>query len=425
MASVGSIELQRTRSDCRLCHSTTLDKVVPLQPIPVRTPNMGRAALDAASLDSAWVPLDLYRCCGCGHLQLLDMVDPAVQYTNFRYRTSISLGLPEHFKRMVAELVERLALTHDARVLELGSNDGTLLRCFAALGMEVMGIDPAEEIAAQACATGVPTLAEFFNSHSARELRQEHGAFDLVVANNTLANLDDLDDVLSGVHDVLTEDGVFVVETADGAAVIRDNLVDTVYHEHLNYFLVDSMAQWFGRQGFELFHVERVATKGGSLRAFAQKSHGLRELDASVAKAIAEEAQQGLDQAASFERLVADLENSRAALAEQIQIQRRAGARVAAFGASVGTVTLLHQFGLAQELDYIVDDNPLAESLDGPGYSIPIVPAARLLEDSPGLVVLLAHRYREVILERQSAYLEAGGQFAILLPSFELVGAGA
>lgn len=421
MGAVKEQEIHHRRSDCRLCHCSTLDVVLPLKQIPVRTPNMGGDAPGGFALDSAWVPLDLYRCTDCGHLQLLDIVDPRVQYTHFQYRTSISLGLPAHFRKMAAELVQLLGLDSSARVLELGSNDGTLLRGFQENGLGVLGIDPALEIAVEATRSGVPTLGAFFHHQSAKDLRRDHGRFELVVANNTLANLDDLDDVLLGLDEVLSEDGVFVVETQDGAAVIRETLVDTIYHEHLSYFLIRPTAAWLERNGMQLFRVERVATKGGSLRLFAQRKGGPRPLDASVERLLWEEAEEGLSRVESFARMQQALAHSVAELGAFVRGVREAGRSVGAYGASVGTVTLLHQFGLANCVDFIADDKPMAESMEGPGYSVPIVRPDHLLREMPGLVVILAHRYRKPILASNRAYIERGGVFAIPLPRFDIV----
>jgi len=406
----------RHRDDCRLCGSPVA-LAVPLRPIPVRTANVGSGA---PGLEEATAPLDLYRCPSCGHLQLCDIVDPSLQYREFRYRTSISVGLPEHFAAMARELCDGLGLEPGSRVLEIGSNDGTLLRAFQGLGMSVLGVDPARRIAEQATNEGIPTRAEFFTVATAQRLAAELGRFDLVVANNTLANLDDLDDVAAGVRMVLADEGVFVVETSHGAAVLEHTLIDTVYHEHLSYFLVEPLERWFAEQGLELFHAEKIATKGGSLRLFAQQRGASRRRRDSVEHLIEEERRAGLGSPQAFERFSSELENVRRALAALVRERAPLGS-IAAYGASVGTTTLLHQFDLGKQLAFVVDDDPLVDSIDGPGYSLPVVGPDRLVEEPPSLVVVLAHRYADAITERCSAYLEAGGQLAVPLPRLRVV----
>ncbi len=251
------------RVDCRACGGRALQVVVPLAPIPITTPNVGfgQGARHYGNIAGIEAPLDLHRCGDCGHLQLLDVVDPDLQYGEFLYTTSISLGLPAHFERMGADLIDALELRPGSTVIEIGSNDGTLLRLFQVAGMRVLGIDPAREIAERASAMGIETLATFFTAEAAVEIVRDHGPADLVIANNTLANIDDLGDCLVGVRTLLKDDGVFVFETSYGADVIDGLLLDTIYHEHLSYFMAETLPGLMARHDMALFDLVRVETK--------------------------------------------------------------------------------------------------------------------------------------------------------------------
>ena len=256
------------RKTCRLCHSEAVETVVPLAPIPIATPNIGLATkgTDGGGIATTLAPLDLYLCHACGHLQLLDIIDPEVQYTHFAYTTSISLGLTEHFDRMADSVIARAKLAPGALVVEIGSNDGTLLRFFKQRGMRVLGIDPARATALRATAEGIETLPTFFTATLADKIRTEHGPAAVIISNNTFANLDDLDDPTDGIRRLLADDGLFVFETQHGADVIRRMLIDTIYHEHLSYFLVGPLVPFFARHGMTLFAAEHLTTKGGSIR---------------------------------------------------------------------------------------------------------------------------------------------------------------
>jgi SAM-dependent methyltransferase len=411
------------RADCRLCHSSAVEVVVPLAPIPVATPNVGAATVAGRSeLAAALAPLDLYLCRDCGHLQLLDVINPEVQYNNFAYTTAISLGLTEHFGRMADAVIAHAGLAPGDLVVEVGSNDGTLLRFFKERGMSVLGIDPARAIAAAATAAGIETIALFFTDELARRIRDERGPARVVISNNTFANLDDLDDPTAGIRRLLADDGLFVFETQHGADVIRRLLVDTIYHEHLSYFLVGPLVDFFARHGMELVAVEHLTTKGGSIRGYAQLAGGPHRPDGSVVTIAAQEAADSLDSPQSYRRFVDRLAQLRQRMSGAVAAETRAGRRIAGYGASVGTVTLVNQFELGRVLDFIADDKPLTQALLGPGYRIPVVAPDALYAQRPDLVVILAWRYAEPIMAKHRRYTEGGGRFVVPWPDFSIHG---
>jgi SAM-dependent methyltransferase len=406
------------RDTCRLCLSRAVEIVVPLRPIPIATPNIGiEDHAMADMLKRTHVPLDLYLCRDCGHFQLLDIIDPELHYGNFRYRTTISLGLSEYFTTFAAQVAASLGLGAGDLVVEIGSNDGTLLRAFQALGLRVLGIDPAREIAQAANDAGMPTLARFFNAQLAAEILADQGSARVVVANNTFANLDDLDDIVYGIRDLLAPDGCFVFDTSYGAAVVRDALIDTVYHEHLSYFMVRSLVPFFARHGMELIDIEPVANKGGSIRGFAQLKGGPRPISPRVGQMVAAELAAGFDRVETYQALSRRLSHVGDFLARHVFDAHSKGLRVAGYGASVGSTTLVHQFNLSQALDFICDDKPLAQALPAEGRDIPILTSDALYEKKPGSVIILAWRYSAPIMNRHQPYRDAGGQFVIPLPT--------
>ena len=417
--------LFRHRDDCRLCHSRMVDKVVPLAPIPLATPNVGIGADgEQAKFAAALAPLDLYLCRDCGHLQLMDVVDPEFQYNNFAYTTSISLGLTEHFGRMADDVIKRAALTAGALVVEIGSNDGTLLRFFKERGMTVLGIDPARAIAQRATDEGIETLARFFTAELAHTIRAERGPAAVIISNNTFANLDDLDGPTEGIRTLLADGGLFVFETQHGADVVRRMLIDTVYHEHQSYFLAGPLAAFFPRHGMELIAVDRLPTKGGSIRGTAQRAGGPHQRDGSVDAVMAEEQADGLGHPRSYGEFVRRLDDMRGRLARVVEAEIRGGHRIAGYGASVGSVTLVNQLDLGRVLAFVADDKPLADALLGPDYRIPVVSPDALYHDKADLVVILAWRYAEPIIAKHRRFLDGGGRFVVPWPEVRIHGKG-
>jgi hypothetical protein len=415
------VKLYEHRANCILCGSGDLHEVVPLEPMPIATPNF---SVQAGPSDAAFregVPLGIHQCAACGHLQVIYFGNPELQYRDYVYTTSISLGLPEHFRAYAAEIVAALDLPAAGLVVELGSNDGTLLRAFNERGMRVLGIDPAHRIAEAATVSGIPTISEFFSSALARGLAGEHGRATLIVANNVVANVEPMGDLADGIAALLADDGVFVFETQYGADVIEYNLLDTVYHEHISYFLLTPLVTFFAAHGLELFDVIRVPTKGGSFRAFVQRAGGVRATTSRLQELLEREAREGMFAQPFYDRLTRELAVIRAELRALVDAARGRGESVAGYGVSVGTTTLLPQFGLTRDIDFLVDDaSGKAPELIGPDYAIPVVGRDELLARMPGIVIVFAWRYADAIAEKNAGYLAAGGTLIVPLPHVTL-----
>jgi len=404
-------ELVYVRNSCRLCGSDNIAQSMIFEPVPVISPNM-----NIQGKEKELAPLDNYLCQDCGLNQLVHIVDPAAIYKNYLYETKISLGLDEHFKGVQELITERLNLQAGSKIVEFGSNDGTLLRCFKHEGMEVQGVDPAEQAGEAAREAGVPTITDFFTRKLAQQLRDDFGHAHVIISNNTMANIDDLEDIFTGVNDLLTDDGVFIFETQYALDVIEKNLLDVIYHEHISYFSVKPLAQTLGKFGLELFHADLIPTKGGSIRFWIQKANGPRNVESSVAELTAREEQGGmydLDTHKAYETRVKTLKEDIHKVIDDI---RADGGKVASYGMSVGCVALIHQFELQDKLDFIFDDTPTKNVIEGPGYKFPIYGPDKVIEMQPALIIALAWRYAEVIAEKHPAYIEAGGKFFVPLP---------
>lgn len=412
----------RIRSTCRACGASHLRKVVPLVPVPIVSPNVGETEGGSAYAGKT-APLDVFLCEECGLFQLLHIVDPGLLYRHYLYRTAISKGLVEHFADECASILDRVSPAPGSLVVEFGSNDGSLLGMFRDRGFRVQGVDPASNIAAEASARGVPTLAAFFGVDVARRLREEHGPAKVIVSNNVLANIDDLADVLSGVHDLLDDDGVYVVETQYARDVIDGFLLDVIYHEHLSYFPVHTLVTAFPRYKLSVFDVERIAPKGGSLRIWLQRTDGPRPVTPRVQEMLEEEWKSGLYEAQNLDAFAGRVAATRSDLHRRLAEARASGRPVAAYGTSVGCAALIHQFELADKLDLLFDDTPFKPQITGPYYTLPVHPGAELADINPALVIILAWRYADMIAARHTAWLAGGGTFVVPLPHVTVRGA--
>lgn len=407
------------RNDCRICGSRSLTKVMSLGSTP---PANAFLKKEQISGPEPKFPLDLYLCGECGHLQLLDVVSPELLFGNYVYVSSTSPSFVEHFRHYSADVASAYELKPGQLAVEIGSNDGILLRHFKGLGMNVLGVDPAREIAGEATRSGIETLPEFFSPRLAEKIRRERGAASVVAANNVFAHADDLHGILEGVRILLAPGGIFVFEVSYLADVVEKTLFDTIYHEHLSYHSVRPLEVLFAAHGMELIDVIRVPTHGGSLRGIVQVVGGPHARKPSVAALLEMERKMGLDRPETFERFARNIQALKQQLNSLLRRLRSEGKRIAGFGAPAKLTTLMHHFEIGPDLvEFVVDDSPLKQGLYTPGYHIPVVSAAHLQDHKPDYLLVLAWNFADNIIKNQQAFAAGGGRFIVPLPSLRTV----
>ncbi len=406
------------RQTCRLCSRQELELVVQLTPTP---PGDAYMPAERVGTVQETYPLDLFLCHGCGHVQLLDVVNPEVLYGEYVYVTSLSLGLSEHFRRYTDDVLQRVNPPRGGLVVDLGSNDGTLLKFFKSRSMRVLGVDPARQIAEKATQSGVETLPTFFTTDLARKIKSQYGPASIVTANNVFANIDNLTEVIDGVRYLLAPGGVFVFETSYLVDVIQKRLIETIIHEHLCYFSVKPLETFFRRTGMELIDCERVPTKGGSLRGFVQLAGDSRKVSPMVAETISLEKSLGLDRPEAYRDFTKGLGQVRSNLLNLVSDLKARGNSIAGYGASVGVTTLTYYFGIGELLSFMVDDNHRKQGSFSPGFHIPVLSPQAIYERKTNYVIILAWAYSEPIMNKHQVYLKQGGRFIVPLPEVKLI----
>ena len=306
-------------------------------------------------------------------------------------------------------------------MLEVASNDGYLLKHFAERGISVLGIEPAENVAAAARADGIETISEFFGAELAGRLHTDGIVPDLICANNVLAHAEDLNDFVSGLARLLHGEATAEIEVPYVRDLIEQCEFDTIYHEHRCYFSLTSLNHLFSRHGLAIVKVERIPLHGGSLH-MSVASNGARSPDPSVATMLAEEGEWGINAPQRYRAFADRVASLRAELVDQLDRLRKSGKRIAAYGAAAKGVTLLSYCGIGgAHLDYVVDRSPHKQGKLMPGTRLPIHGTEHLLTDQPDYVLLLTWNFADEIINQQAEYIRRGGRFIIPIPEVRVV----
>ena len=404
------------KTQCRVCKGTDLVRFLSLGEHPPVDNFTDKAHIK----EEKRYPLDVYFCRMCNLVQLLDVVaEDELFHGEYAYFSSASAPLVEHFKSYAEDLKKDFLQKNDL-VVDIGSNDGILLQFFTGT-YRVLGIEPSSNVAEIARSKGIETIDGFFTVEMAGKIVEKYGKAKIVTANNVFAHIDDIDEIVSAVQTLLTDDGVFVSESHYLLDLIEKREFDTVYHEHLCYYSVKPLIHLFERFGMEVFDVRRVGVHGGSIRVYARKKSG-KPRNPSVEILLKLEEEAGLHSIERFSGFQKEVEAIREKLVSLVRGFRKEGKTVTAYGAPAKGNTLLNFCGFtADDLKYVTDTTPQKIGLLTPGSHIPVVSPEILATETPDYILLLAWNYREFILKKEKALRERGAKFIIPIPEVEIV----
>ena len=407
------------RTKCRACGQEKLRPFIELGPTPLANSFLKSPAEFESELS---YPLDVYFCEQCSLVQLTDVVDPKLLFGNYIYVTGTANTIVSHNQQYAETVVELLRLSGDDLVIEVASNNGSLLGCFRERGVRTIGIEPAENIAAMANADGIQTVNKFFNSANANEILREYGSARAVIGNNVLAHVDDTQDFLKGSKSLLSDDGLVIIEVPYLKEFVDLVEFDTVYHEHLCYFSITPLMRLCEAVGLSIIRVDRVPVHGGSIRMYAGQKEKYSRHAAAVIAMAEEEQNAGLTAFETFESFAEKTRNTRAKLRTLLNDLKAAGKSIAAYGAPAKGNTLLNYCGIdVGLLDFTVDKNPLKVGLYTPGAHVPVLPVSAVLERQPDYLLILAWNFAEEIMQQQSVFEAHGGKFIIPIPEPRII----
>lgn len=356
-------------------------------------------------------------------LQLISQPEPKMMFHDqYAFYSSTSKYMANHFASFAAGVIDSQYISKsDPFVVELGCNDGIMLKNFASIGMRHLGIEPSRNVAEVANSHGVRTISEFFDKDVAAKIVAEHGLADAFIAANVMCHIPNIANVVSGIKVLLKPTGVVMFEDPYLGDIIEKTSYDQIYDEHVFLFSALSIQFLFGLHGMELIDVLPQKTHGGSMR-YVLAHKGAYQVNASVEQIIAKERQQGLDKIETYKRFATNVEKSKSDLVDLLSKLKAQGKRIAGYGATSKSTTILNYCGIGPDmLDYICDTTPIKQGKYSPGVHVPVVAYEAFKANPPDYAFLLAWNHAEEILAKEKDYASVGGKWITHVPQVKVV----
>ena len=404
---------------CRLCNSRLEYSFVDLGMSP-----LCESFLAAEQLDSMepYFPLQALVCGECFLVQLKEYVSPEHIFREYAYFSSYSTSWVAHARAYCEMITRRCELGADSLVVELASNDGYLLQHFLPLGVPVLGVEPAANVADVAIKKGIATHVDFFGVRVALDLVADHKRADLIIGNNVLAQVPDLNDFVAGMRLLLKPEGVITLEFPSLERLIANTEFDTIYHEHFSYFSLVTIERLAARHGLNVIDVEELATHGGSLRVYFAHVGSARAPTNRVADLLAREHRLGLRSLVTYSSFADQVRCAKRRLLAFLIAAKNEGKRICAYGAPGKGNTLLNYCGIGADfLEFTVDRNPYKHGRFTPGMHIPIYPVAAIDTAKPDYILILPWNLQHEIVQQMRHVAEWGGKFVIPIPETTII----
>ncbi|HWK43563.1 MAG TPA: class I SAM-dependent methyltransferase [Stellaceae bacterium] len=363
-------------------------------------------------------PLRTGFCHDCTLVQIDHTIPKENMFSDYPYVSGTTKTLVQHFKDTSERLIQTYELKAGDLVVDIGSNDGSWIAQYQPFGLKVLGVEAAENVATMALEQGRPTINRFFNEETAQHILDTEGGAALVTAAGVFFHLEELHSVVRGIHKLIGEDGVFVVQAIYLGGMIENLAFDQIYHEHLCYYTLRSLERLFLIHGLEAFDARVVPIHGGSIEVHAARV-GRRKATPALAEFRAMETAKGYGELSTYQRFATRVWDLKRRLVGLLEEWRTAGKSVWAYGAPAKGATLLNSFGIGPDLvQQAVEKNPMKIGFAMPGSRIPIMAEGATRPDG---YLVLAWNFLPEFLEKERAYLEQGGALITPVPKVEVI----
>lgn len=404
-----------TTHNCRFCNTELKHTFVDLGTAPPCNKLIKPDAFDRAE---KIYPLHTYVCHKCFLVQVPAVVEPDEIFdSEYAYFSGFSQSWLNHCRDYVDLMIDRFQFNESSSVLEIASNDGSLLQYFKAKQVPCLGVEPTQNTALASMQKGIRTIGVFFTESNAEIIRDAYGPQDLILGNNVLAHVPDINDFVRGMKHLLADHGVITMEFPVLSNLMKDNLWDTIYHEHYSYLSFTVVNTIFARHGLRIFDVEELPTHGGSVRVYARHDQIVGERHKSVHNMLYSERILGHDRLSYYTRFAELVAQSKRDILEWFTYTKNCDKTIAGFGAPGKGNTLLNYCGIRRDfMDFVVDDSPHKQGLFLPGSRIPILHPDVIKERKPDYVVIMPWNWKEELVLKLSYIKEWGGRCVVLLP---------
>ena len=381
---------------CYICSSTSLTNFLNLGNHP---PPLNFVTKERLLDRNEAFPLQVFFCSNCGLVQLGDAVDPKIMFKEYLYTSGISTAFRTHLESFTEKLVERFSPNKDDLVIDIASNDGTLLQFFKNSGLRVLGVEPSN-IADIAKENGIQTVNDFFNEEVAKQILDENGQAKIITITNAFAHIKDLDSLMNGIKILLKEDGVFVSESQYLVDIIEKLEYDTIYHEHLRYYCLKPLIQLFEKYNMEVFDCERISSHGGSIRVYASLKGKFTKSD-NVKNIIDYEDKLKLSEIETYQAFAKKIYENKNKLIALLSKIKADGHNIVGISAPARSSTILNFCNINSEnLDYIAEKSTLKFGKFTPGSHIKVVDDNQLVIDQPDFALLLSWHLSDSIVAK-------------------------
>ncbi len=404
-----------SRESCGICNGKNLLPVIDLGEMPVSNNFLP----DQKSFEKEGkFPLTVSLCDNCKSFQLSHIVSPEFIFNNYSYATGASAPLVNHFHNLADEIADRHIDSPNDLVVEVGSNDGSLLLRIKDRA-KILGVDPAPNIAKEAVKNGVPTEIGFFGQKLSKDLRSKFGLAKVVVANNVMAHIDDIQDAFKGVRSLLAPSGKFIFEVHWVGNLLNEGGFDQIYHEHFYYHSLHSLKVLLESVGMTISDVRSVPIHGESIRVYATLSGQSSD---NVRKFLSREKDLKLHQNQTYFDFSDRVERNRRELKDLLTKLKSESKRIFGYGAPSKGNTLINYLGIGPEtIEFIIDTTPAKQGKYTPGSHIKVVSGDILEKETPDYALLLSWNYANAIMEKEKVLRKRGVKFIIPVPKVKIV----
>jgi 2-polyprenyl-3-methyl-5-hydroxy-6-metoxy-1,4-benzoquinol methylase len=406
--------------NCRFCNTPLSFEFLDLVNSP---PSNSFLSIDQLNEPEIFYPLRVLVCDNCFLVQIDEYQKSSAIFNNdYVYFSSFSTSWLNHAKKYCEEVVKRLSLNQNSKVIEVASNDGYLLQFFLEKNIPVLGIEPTANTAKIASDKGIETITQFFGTALADELASKGILADLLIGNNVLAHVPDINDFVAGMKRVLTPTGTITMEFPHLIQMINQNQFDTIYHEHFSYLSLFTVKKIFFQQGLEIYDVDEISTHGGSLRIYAKHLDDTsKQVSTSVSDLVSKEKLLGVDTLTYYKDFNTNVDQIKIDFLSFLIEQKKNGKKVVGYGAAAKGNTLLNYCGVKKDLiSFVVDANPNKQGKYLPGSHIPVVSEDLLKQFQPNFVVIFPWNLSAEIMNQLSYIRTWGGRFLIPIPNVHI-----